>query len=140
MGIYPKCVAVVSLAMVYGRGFQHSFKRFGEKGGIFNKWSARAFNNFILQAKVVDIPLREGSFTWSNNRIGGMWARLDRFLVSPILLSWFKDLEQFKYPRSISDHCAISLVDSNFNWGLMPFKFNNSWPEDKDLIGDIKLD
>ena len=39
-------------------------------GGVFNKWSAKAFNNFMLQAKVVDFSLRGGSFTWSNNRFG----------------------------------------------------------------------
>ncbi|KAK3229101.1 hypothetical protein Dsin_000982 [Dipteronia sinensis] len=34
--------------------FLHAYER---RGGDFNKWSARAFNNFNLQAEVVDIPL-----------------------------------------------------------------------------------
>ncbi|KAK2634788.1 hypothetical protein Ddye_029580 [Dipteronia dyeriana] len=56
-------------------------------GGVFNRWSAHAFQDFLFQARVVDILIRGVDFTWSNNREKGSWARLDRFLLSPILLS-----------------------------------------------------
>ena len=57
------------------------------KGGDFNRYSAKNFQDFILRAKVVDIPLRGIPFTWSNYRENACWARLDRFLVSHVILS-----------------------------------------------------
>ncbi|KAK3183049.1 hypothetical protein Dsin_030335 [Dipteronia sinensis] len=101
------------------------------KCGDFNNWSARAFNNFILKAKMMDIPLRGVNYTWSNNKENGTWARLDRFLVSPILLIWFLNMEQTGLPRTISDHSTLTLGSSKDYWGPRPFKFNNEWLEDK---------
>lgn len=70
MGVYSECAAIVSWCMA---GDFNTVINYSErKGDDFNKWSTRAFNNFILQVKVVDILLRRGSFTWSNNRIWGM--------------------------------------------------------------------
>ncbi|KAK3189602.1 hypothetical protein Dsin_029163 [Dipteronia sinensis] len=107
------------------------------RGGEFNKGSGRTFNNFILQAKV-DIPMQGGDFTWSNNRIGGSWARLDRFLMSPIMLSWFPNLMQTGYPRTISNHSAITLGASKLEWGPRPFRIDNAWLEDKELMAEVK--
>ncbi|KAK3231468.1 hypothetical protein Dsin_003349 [Dipteronia sinensis] len=87
---------------------------------------------------VVDLPLRGGDFTWSNNRVGGSWARLDRFLVSHIILSWFTDLTQTKLPRTVSDHCPIILGVTTVNWGPKPFRFDNIWLEDKDLMEEVR--
>ncbi|KAK3205692.1 hypothetical protein Dsin_019738 [Dipteronia sinensis] len=47
-----------------------------KKGSGFNNGPVWAFNNFILQAKVVDTPLRGLDFTWSNNKESGAWARI----------------------------------------------------------------
>ncbi|KAK2651474.1 hypothetical protein Ddye_011330 [Dipteronia dyeriana] len=91
-------------------------------------------------AGVIDIPLWEMSFTWSNNREVGSWARLDRFLVSPIILSWCPNLVQIGLPISISDHCAINLGVSKDNWGLRPFRFFNKWLEDKVLLAEVVKD
>ncbi|KAK3190291.1 hypothetical protein Dsin_029852 [Dipteronia sinensis] len=108
------------------------------RGGVFNKWSARAFNSFILHAKVIDTPLRGMEFTWSNNREAGSWARLDRFLVSPEIFLWFPDLVQRGIPRSISDHKAIILGSSKQSWGPSPFQIFNGWMEDQSLTAQIK--
>ncbi|KAK2657469.1 hypothetical protein Ddye_010521 [Dipteronia dyeriana] len=111
-----------------------------EDEGVFNKWWARSFNNFILKAKVVDLPLRGASFTLSNNGVDGTWTRLDRFLVSPIILSWFPNLEQRWFPRTILDHCAITLGTSKVYWGPSLFRFNNEWLEVKDLMSEVHKD
>ncbi|KAK3229325.1 hypothetical protein Dsin_001206 [Dipteronia sinensis] len=108
------------------------------RGGVFNKWSARAFNSFILHAKVIDTPLRGMEFTWSNNRESGSWARLDRFLVSLEIFLWFPDLVQREVPRSISDHNAITLGSSKKLWGPSPFRIFNGWMEDQFLTAQIK--
>jgi hypothetical protein len=32
---------------------------------------------------LVDLPLEDGQFTWSNNQEDQRWSRIDRFIVSP---------------------------------------------------------
>ncbi|KAK2640833.1 hypothetical protein Ddye_022596 [Dipteronia dyeriana] len=79
------------------------------KGGGIKLTSLKAFNFFILSARVIDITLNGISFTWSNNRENVVWARLDKFLISSWILAWFPKLFQRGIPRSISDHNAILL-------------------------------
>ena len=88
----------------------------------------------MLQARVIDLPLRGSSFTWSNNREVASWARLDRFLISPQILSWFPNLLQSVLPRSVSDHNAITLGVPKVDWGPVPFRFYSNWLEDRDLM------
>ena len=82
--------------------------------------------------------MRGAAFTWSNNRSNGVWARLDRFLISPVILSWFPNLVQNCIPRSISDHSAITLGNSDDKWGPGPFRFHNRWLDDKILMKEVK--
>ncbi|KAK3222231.1 hypothetical protein Dsin_009256 [Dipteronia sinensis] len=49
------------------------------KDGNGNMASSRNFSSFILNANVVDMPLRGITFTWSDHMGRGSWARLDRF-------------------------------------------------------------
>ncbi|KAK3226022.1 hypothetical protein Dsin_005884 [Dipteronia sinensis] len=121
-----------------GEDFNTILNESERKKDSFNTWSVKSFNDFILQAKVVDIPLCGAAFTWSNNREDGSWTRLDRFLVCPNILSWFPNVVQRGLPRTISDHCAISLGTIKENWGPSPFKFNNEWLEDKELMAVVQ--
>ncbi|KAK3204961.1 hypothetical protein Dsin_019007 [Dipteronia sinensis] len=59
-----------------------------------NLGSIRNFNSFVLRAKIIDIPLQGMTFTWSNFRDVAAWSRLDRFLISLVLLSWIPHLRQ----------------------------------------------
>ncbi|KAK3197866.1 hypothetical protein Dsin_021281 [Dipteronia sinensis] len=82
----------------------------------------RSFKEFTLKAKVVDFPMQESCFTWSNNRERASWERLDRFLVSPIILSWFPNLIQKDLPINLSDHNTITIGESCMDWGPIPFR------------------
>ncbi|KAK2645841.1 hypothetical protein Ddye_021036 [Dipteronia dyeriana] len=73
-----------------------------KKRGEFNRVSIRNFNSFVLRMWVADIPTLGTYYTWSNNRINGLWACLDRFLVSPWILSWFPKLSQRGFPITLS--------------------------------------
>ncbi|GJW44868.1 RNA-directed DNA polymerase, eukaryota [Tanacetum coccineum] len=53
----------------------------GALGSIFNVNGARAFNNFIANAGLVDLQLEGYSFTWAHPSATKM-SKLDRFLVS----------------------------------------------------------
>jgi hypothetical protein len=41
------------------------------------------FFDLISIQGLLDLPLAQGSFTWSNNHDISSWSHLDRFLVSP---------------------------------------------------------
>ncbi|KAK8366429.1 hypothetical protein V6Z12_A02G119900 [Gossypium hirsutum] len=92
--------------------------------------SSKAFNSFIDESKVVDLPLTGKRFTWfcSNNKM----SRLDRFLVDDYWLVCFNDLIQYGYDRSVSNHIPILLYNSSVDWGLRPFKLFNGWLDQKD--------
>ena len=42
----------------------------------------REFSNFISEHGLIDLPLKGGTFTWSNSREAASKARLDKFLFS----------------------------------------------------------
>ncbi|KAK3189252.1 hypothetical protein Dsin_028813 [Dipteronia sinensis] len=109
------------------------------KGGPCTMSSLRSFNAFILKAKVVDIPMLGSNFTWTNSREKGTWAKLDRFLISPKLLSWYPKMEQHCLSRNLSDHCLITIGVPKDDWGPTPFRFFNNWKEDKEMIGDARI-
>ena len=105
-------------------------------GGPCNPNSLHNFREFILRARVIDIPMRGSNFTWTNSRERSSWAKLDRFLLSPSILSWFPKLSQQCFPRTISDHSAVAIGEPLVDWGPIPFRFFDHWMEDKSMMGD----
>jgi hypothetical protein len=78
-----------------------------------------SFNNFIEDAKFVDLPLVGHRLTWSRLD-GSSMRRLDRFLLLELLLaSWF-DFSRLTFDRCLSDHCLIALNGDDVNWGPKP--------------------
>ena len=76
---------------------------------------------------LLDIPLKNEKYTWSNRRtgIGHVVARLDRYMVSSTFLH--KDLlpTSLALPSAVLDHKAISLILSPpINIKVIPFRFN----------------
>ncbi|KAK2650234.1 hypothetical protein Ddye_017723 [Dipteronia dyeriana] len=90
-----------------GRDFNSVRDSSERKWGVCNMASIHNFNYFISKAQVVDLPLRGLTFTWTNHRERASWARLDRFLISLLILLWFSNLIQNGLSYSISDDNAI---------------------------------
>ncbi|KAK8593983.1 hypothetical protein V6N13_042477 [Hibiscus sabdariffa] len=66
-----------------------------EKVGMsFNGAQINMFRTFISDAGLVDLPMSDGSFTWSNNRDSPSLVHLDRFLLSSNFLLKFPSLFQ----------------------------------------------
>ena len=80
--------------------------------------------------------LQGSSYTWSNNREKEAWVKLDRFLLSPDLLSWFPMILRKALPRSLLDHNPILISEAREDWGPIPFRFFNWWLEEKELMGE----
>ncbi|KAK0601262.1 hypothetical protein LWI29_022564 [Acer saccharum] len=81
------------------------------KGGPGSLTSMRNFRRFIDSANVIDLPMQGMLYTWSNNRENESWARLDRFLCDPVLLSWFPKMVQKGLCKSLSDHNPVFFLE-----------------------------
>nr|GEV07609.1 hypothetical protein [Tanacetum cinerariifolium] len=104
---------------------RYSNQRFGSN---FNVKEVNAFNSFIIQAGLEEIPLGGCSFTWCH-KSGSKMSKLDRFFVSESLLSVCPTLSSITLDRFLSDHRPILLRESTYDYGPSPFRFFKYWAE-----------
>ena len=86
-----------------------------------------AFSDFIESNSLVDLPLKEASFTWFRDFGLPFRSRIDRALVS---LDWeehFENVSQRVLPCVISDHCPLLLEAGAVRHDRSAFKFENMW-------------
>ena len=103
-------------------------RRSSEKlGGSSLTSSMRDFDGFIRDIELLDPPLWNFPFTWSNMQESPLCKRLDRFLYSNDWGQFFPQSLQEALPRRTSDHWSIILDTNPFKWGLTPFRFENMW-------------
>lgn len=62
------------------------------------------FNGLIDDCGLIDLPLSNGKFTWSNGRDGVVCSRIDRFLLSQKWVDYFSNPRQALGPKFTSDH------------------------------------
>ncbi|GKB95065.1 RNA-directed DNA polymerase, eukaryota [Tanacetum coccineum] len=105
----------------------NEFRRMEERwGSTFNAYGARAFNNFISNAGLVDLQLEGYSFTWAHPSATKM-SKLDRFLVTDGLISSFPRVSAVCLDRHLSDHRPILLREVFTDYGATPFRLYHSW-------------
>ena len=85
----------------------------------------KAFNIFIEGTDFIDIPLRNGSFTWS-----GFWhyfvsTLIDWFLMTKSVSQVFGFTTSRQLERPTANHFSLLLVGI-CNWGPTPFDFGIS--------------
>ncbi|GJY57007.1 putative RNA-directed DNA polymerase, eukaryota, reverse transcriptase zinc-binding domain protein [Tanacetum coccineum] len=102
-------------------------------GSLFNSSSASAFNQFIQEGKLWDVPLMGHSFTRISGR-GDKLSKLDRFLISEDSAPFFQNFSALVLDSLISDHRPIVLKHSTSDFGPTPFKFYNSWLLDNKFL------
>ncbi|GKB20647.1 RNA-directed DNA polymerase, eukaryota [Tanacetum coccineum] len=81
-------------------------------GSVFNVQGASAFNNFITNSGLVDVQLEGYSFTWAHPSATKM-SKLDRFLVTDGLLSFFPHISAVCLDMHLSDHRPILLREAS---------------------------
>ncbi|RVW43795.1 hypothetical protein CK203_074062 [Vitis vinifera] len=96
-------------------------------GGSSLTPSMRDFDSFISECELLDPPLRNASFTWSNMQESPVCKRLDRFLYSNAWGLLFPQGLQEALIRRTSDHWPIVMDTNPFMWGPTPFRFENMW-------------
>ncbi|KAA0039966.1 LINE-1 retrotransposable element ORF2 protein [Cucumis melo var. makuwa] len=85
----------------------------------------RCFNKFISDSNLIDPPLSNAKFTWSNLRVQPVLSRIDRFLYTANWENLFTAHYSKTLSRVTSDHFPIALESSMISWGPSPFKFIN---------------
>ncbi|GKV30550.1 hypothetical protein SLEP1_g39351 [Rubroshorea leprosula] len=135
---------ISNLMNVYGEGnwciggdFNAIRNREEKRGRSFDDLAMRAFNCFIEETGLVDLPLRGRKFTWFKSD-GTAMSRLDGFLVSTEFLINFPELIQKGLKRDISDHCPIVLISSSMDWGPKPFRSLDCWLELKEFSSFVQ--
>ncbi|GMI79802.1 hypothetical protein HRI_001649500 [Hibiscus trionum] len=92
--------------------------------------SMRTFDSFIIESNMVDLPLVGGKFTWMRGGSTFSASRIDRFLLSPVIVERWPNLGQFCLPRSLSDHSPILLKVDKGARGPQPFKYFDYWADE----------
>ncbi|KAA0058980.1 uncharacterized protein E6C27_scaffold98G001710 [Cucumis melo var. makuwa] len=89
--------------------------------------SSRMLNNFISNNLLIDPPLTNNRFTWSNLRNPSTFSRIDRFLYNSSWENLFSPHTTRTLPRPTSDHFPLVCEDSNpkLRWGPAPFRLNS---------------
>lgn len=108
-------------------------------GSVFCHRTAARFNNFIHESGLIELNLGGKKFTYMSSDCG-KHSKLDRFLVSPVVLNFWPDLKATALNRLYSDHCPILLSSGVIDFGPYPFRFFNTWlsdPKLDDLVMEI---
>ena len=98
---------------------------------------ANAFNNAIHKLGLIDIPLLDKLFTWSNHRDTPTLARLDRFFFNSGMSSPFPNSSLMSAPKPTSDHTPIRLTISTSIPKPNIFRFENAWLHHQDFLPSV---
>ncbi|KAK1294355.1 hypothetical protein QJS10_CPA16g00524 [Acorus calamus] len=91
------------------------------------------FSEWIAQEGLLDIPISNLMFTWSNMRDSPSMAKLDRFLVCPDWEDVLPGSSAIGLARPTSDHVPILLRSLDRPAHATSFKFESWWTKYRDL-------
>lgn len=94
--------------------------------------------SFVQGNNLLDLPLSGSKFTWYSLRYGGIWSRLDRWIVNEEAINHFEGLCQTTENWGLSDHRPVALTMGAVNYGPKPFRFYNNWLLDKEFESLVK--
>lgn len=93
----------------------------------FNPSLATSFNNTIDNLALLELPLLDRLFTWSNGREHPTLARLDRAFINNDFSSAYPNTTLTSLPRQTSDHVPLLVSISTSIPKPSTFRFENSW-------------
>jgi len=85
------------------------------------------FNNTLDSLGVVELPLLDRLYTWSNKRADPVLARLDRAFVNMEQCSSYPNTTLTSLVRSTSDHTPLLITISSTIPKSPLFRFENAW-------------
>jgi exonuclease III len=93
----------------------------------FNLAEATIFNESINSMGLLEIPLLDRQFTWSNQQDPPILARLDRILVNPEWSFALPDTTLTSSARPISDHVPLHIIAATKAPRSNIFRMENTW-------------
>jgi endonuclease/exonuclease/phosphatase family metal-dependent hydrolase len=93
----------------------------------FNASEANRFNDLINSLGLIEIPLVDRAYTWSNRRDVPTLVRLDRCFVNTDWDAVFPNTTLRSLTRFASDHVPILVSASTHVPRSACFRFENSW-------------
>lgn len=96
------------------------------RGLVVDHRDISAFCDFIAEANLFELPLRDKAFTWFK-KDGSCKSKLDRIFVCEDWINRWPQYSVRSCGRTFSDHCPIFINSITQDWGSRPFKFFNSW-------------
>jgi len=112
------------------------------RGGVGRKLQSQLdFKDFVDRNSLFEIPMGNGTFTWTNRRLGfsNIAKKLDKFLFKGDLSKFLYSLECKILPISGSDHYPIHLeIIREGRLARCPFKFENMWFKDPSFMELVK--
>jgi exonuclease III len=93
----------------------------------FNLAEASIFIDFVNQLGLLEIPLLDWQFTWSNQQTPPIMARLDRVFVNPEWSLALPDTTLTSSARPTSDHVPLHLEASSKAPRSTIFRLENVW-------------
>lgn len=109
------------------------------RGSCLDERATTKFNEFIYNNNLFEVKMGGTDFTWIKGG-GTKLSKLDRFLVIGSLDEDWKNIEVIADPRLFSDHKPLILKHVRRNYGVVPFKFFNSWMDEEEcnqIIRDV---
>ncbi|XP_012842530.1 PREDICTED: uncharacterized protein LOC105962752 [Erythranthe guttata] len=101
-----------------------------KKGGLADISRMHDFQDFVMQAELLDAGFIGNPFTWSNNRSGlnRIWKRLDRVLINSDFQLLFPSLQVLHLERTMSDHAPLSVrFEQGQQMAGKGFTFQRMW-------------
>jgi endonuclease/exonuclease/phosphatase (EEP) superfamily protein YafD len=86
-----------------------------------------SFNNTLDRLALVEIPLLDRFYTWSNKRDNPTLSNLDRVFANNAQCSAFPDTALTSLPRPTSDHTPLLLTLCTNIPKTTIFRFENAW-------------
>jgi exonuclease III len=93
----------------------------------FRKNEADLFNDAINQLSLIELPLMDRAFTWSNNKQSPTLEKIDRAFINIEWAHTFPNSSISSLTRFVSDHVPIVASISTSAPRPAFFKFENSW-------------
>ncbi|CAN6352985.1 unnamed protein product [Urochloa humidicola] len=105
--------------------------------GNSNRALSDAFNECINTLGLIDIPLLDRLYTWSNHRETPTLARLDRAFLNTAMSTTYPNSVLTSLPKPTSDHTPILLKISTEIPKPNLFRFENAWLKHSDFLPSV---
>jgi len=105
--------------------------------GAFNATEAARYSDIINSLALIEIPLVDRAFTWSNKRDTPTLVRLDRCFVNTFWDATFPNTSLSSLTRVASDHVPLLVTACSTVPRDKCFRFENSWLLRQDFMGRV---